>query len=160
MSRLENGSINYGLVVLIAVVAAVISSLVTYKAMARKAANFAVVDVQRVVMSSKDLVALNSERNAQIQNLRKMADEANAEINKEKKEDEKKKLSEKHLAQINAKKAEYDKEYASALQASDQKLNGIINSVAEKEGLKIVFNKSSLVTGGVDITDAVVEQVR
>ena len=69
-------------------------------------------------------------------------------------------MSEKFLAQINAKKADYDKEYASALQASDQKLNGIINSVAEKEGLKIVFNKSSLVTGGVDITDAVVEQVR
>ncbi len=160
MSKFENGNINYGLVVLVAVVAAVISSLVTYKAMARKAANFAVVDVQRVVMSSKDLVALNSERNAQIQNLRKMADEANEKINKENKEDEKKKLSEKFLAQINAKKADYDKEYASALQASDQKLNGIINSVAEKEGLKIVFNKSSLVTGGVDITDAVVEQVR
>lgn len=160
MYKFENGNVNYGMVALVAVVAAVISSLVTYKAMAGKAANFAVVDVQRVVMSSKDLVALNSERNAQIQNLRKMADEANAKINAEKKEDEKKKLSEKYLAEINAKKADYDKEYASALQASDQKLNGIINSVAEKEGLKIIFSKSSLVSGGKDITDAVVEQVR
>jgi outer membrane protein len=160
MTGFENGKINYGMVALIAVAAAVISSLVTYKAMAGKAANFAVVDVQRVVMASKDLVALNSERNAQIQNLRKMADEANEQINKEKKEDAKKKLSEKFLAEINAKKAAYDKDYASALQASDQKLNGIINSVAEKEGLKVVFNKSSLVTGGVDITAAVIEQVR
>jgi len=160
MLKFENVGVNYGIVALIAIAAAVVSSLVTYKAMASKAANFAVVDVQRVVMSSKDLVALNNERNTQIQNLRKMADEANEKIGKEKKEDEKKKLSEKYLAEINAKKAVYDKEYASALQASDQKLNGIINSVAEKNGLKIVFNKSSLVTGGVDITDAVVEQVR
>lgn len=160
MLKFENVGVNYGIVALIAIAAAVVSSLVTYKAMASKAANFAVVDVQRVVMSSKDLVALNSERNAQIQNLRKMADDANEKIGKEKNEDEKKKLSEKYLAEINAKKAVYDKEYASALQASDQKLNGIINSVAEKNGLKIVFNKSSLVTGGVDITDAVVEQVR
>lgn len=160
MSGFENGKINYGMVALIAVAAAVISSLVTYKAMAGKAANFAVVDVQRVVMASKDLVALNNERNAQIQNLRKMADEANVEINKEKKEDAKKKLSEKYLTEINTKKEAYDKEYAAALQASDQKLNGIINSVAKKEGLKIVFNKSSLVTGGVDITAAVIEQVR
>lgn len=160
MSGFENGKINYGMVALIAVAAAVISSLVTYKAMAGKAANFAVIDVQRVVMASKDLVALNNERNAQIQNLRKMADEANVEINKEKKEDAKKKLSEKYLTEINTKKEAYDKEYAAALQASDQKLNGIINSVAKKEGLKIVFNKSSLVTGGVDITAAVIEQVR
>ena len=160
MSGFNRGNVNYGLVALVAVAAAVVSSLVTCKAMSGKAANFAVVDVQRVVMSSKDLVALNSERNAQIQNLRKMADEANAEINKEKKEDAKKKLSEKHLAEINAKKAAYDKEYAAALQASDQKLNGIINSVAEKEGLKVIFSKSSLVNGGVDITDAVIEQLR
>lgn len=160
MLKFENVGVNYGIVALIAIAAAVVSSLVTYKAMASKAANFAVVDVQRVVMSSKDLVALNSERNAQIQNLRKMADEANEKIGKEKNEDEKKKLSEKYLSEINAKKAVYDKEYASALQASDQKLNGIINSVAEKNGLKVVFGKSSVVTGGVDITDAVVEQVR
>lgn len=160
MSNFEKGNVNYGLVALIAVVAAIISSLVTCKVMSGKAGNFAVVDVQRVVMASKDLTALNNERNAQIQNLRKMADEANAEINKEKKEDAKKKLSEKYLNEINAKKAGYDKEYAAALQASDQRLNGIINSVAEKKGLKVVFSKSSLVNGGVDITSAVIEQVR
>lgn len=158
MSDFKN--VNYGLVALIAVAAAVVSSLVTYKAVAGKAADFAVVDVQRVVMSSKDLAALNNERNTQIENLRKMADDANAKINKVSKDADKKKVSEKYLAEINAKKAEYDKTYAAALQASDQKLNGIINSVAEKEGLEVVFSKSALVTGGVDITDAVVEQVR
>ena len=60
----------------------------------------------------------------------------------------------------NAKKDEFDKVYATALQASDKKLNDIINSVAEKEGLKVVINKASVVTGGTDITDSVVEQVQ
>lgn len=160
MSKLVNENINYGLVALVVIATAVVSSLVTYKALANKASRFAVVDVQRVVMASKDLVALNNERNTQIQSLRKMADEANEQINKEKKEEDKKKLSEKFLSQINAKKADYDKEYAAALQASDQKLNGIINAVAEKEGLKVILNKSSVVNGGVDITAAVIEQVR
>jgi len=160
MSKLVNGNVNYGLVALIVIATAVVSSLVTYKALASKASRFAVVDVQRVVMASKDLVALNNERNTQIQSLRKMADEANEKISKEKKEEDKKKLSEKFLSQINAKKADYDKEYAAALQASDQKLNGIINAVAEKEGLKVILNKSSVVNGGVDITAAVIEQVR
>lgn len=160
MYNIEKGNINYGLVALVAVAAAVISSLVTCKAMSGKAANVAYVDVQRVVMSSKDLAALNSERSAQLQDLRKMADAANAEINKEKKEDAKKKLSEKYLTEINAKKAEYDKQYAAAIQAADQKLKGVIESVADKEGLKAVFVKASLVNGGVDITDAVIEQLR
>lgn len=160
MYKFEKGNVNYGLIILAAVAASVISSLVTYKAMANKAASFAVVDVNRVVMSSKELVALNNERNTQVQNLRKMADEANAKINKVSKEAEKKQLSEKLLAEINAKKEVYDKEYAAALQASDQKLTNIINAVAQKEGLKVVINKSSMVSGGVDITDAVVEQIR
>lgn len=160
MSGFKNENINYGLAALVVIAIAVISSLVTYKAMAGKASEFAVVDLQRVVVSSKDLAALNNERNTQIQNLRKMADEANEQIGKEKNEEAKKALSEKLLAQINAKKADYDKQYAAALQASDQKLTGIIKAAAEKKGLDIVFNKTSVVTGGVDITSAVIEQIR
>lgn len=160
MSKLENSNVNYGLVVLAAVAAAVVSSLVTYKAVASKVGNVAVVDVNRIVMSSKELAALNSERAAQVQNLKKMAEEANDKINKENKEEEKKKLSEKYLAEINVKKEGFDKEYAAALQAADQKLTGIITAVAEKEGLKAVVARTSMVAGGVDITDAVIEQIR
>ncbi|MBR1840812.1 MAG: OmpH family outer membrane protein [Alphaproteobacteria bacterium] len=156
----ENNGINYGVVALIAVVAAVISSFVTYKAVADNSGKFAVVDVQRVVVSSRDIAALKIERDAQVAELKKMADNANVKIKAEKDEDAKKKLSEKYLTEINGKKDEFDEVYASALQASDKKLNDIINAVAEKEGLKVVFNKASLVTGGTDITEAVVEQVK
>lgn len=157
---MSNGKVNYGLVVLVAVVASVISSLVTYKAVSADKMKFAVVDVNRVVLSSKEIAALSAERQAQVQELKKMADEANVKITAEKDADAKKALSEKALTAINAKKETFDKVHASGLQAADKKINDVINAIAEKEGLSVVFNKASLVNGGVDITDSVVEQVR
>ena len=122
--------------------------------------NVAVVDIQRVVLASKDVSALKTERDNQIKDLQKMADDANAKIAKISDEEAKKKASEKYLAEINAKKESYDQVYASALQASDQKLNNVIKEVADKENISIVFNKNSLVQGGVDITDSVVDMVK
>ena len=89
-----------------------------------------------------------------------MADEANAKIQEIENDEDKKKASEKYLAEINTKKDEFDKIYGSALQASDQKLNNVINAIAEKEGLDIVINKASIVSGGVDITDKVIDLVQ
>ena len=157
---MSNGKVNYGLVILVAVAASVISSLVTYKAISADKMKFAVVDVQRVVLSSREIAALSADRQAQVQELKKMADEANVKIMAEKNEEAKKALSEKALAAINAKKETFDKIHASGLQAADKRINDVINAVAEKEGLSVVFNKASLVNGGTDITDSVVEQVR
>ena len=89
-----------------------------------------------------------------------MADDANAKIAKISDEAEKKKTSEKYLAEINAKKESFDQVYSSALQASDQKLNDIIKAVAEKEDLTVVINKNSIVQGGVDITESVIDMVK
>ena len=157
---MSNGKVNYGLVILVAVAASVISSLVTYKAISADKMKFAVVDVQRVVLSSKEIAALSADRQAQVQELKKMADEANVKITAEQDPAAKKALSESALATINAKKETFDKIHASGLQAADKRINDVINAVAEKEGLNVVFSKDSLVTGGTDITDAVVEQVR
>lgn len=157
---MSNGKVNYGLVVLVAIAASIISSLVTYKAISADKMKFAVVDVQRVVLSSKEIAALSAERQAQVQELKKMADEANLKITAEEDPAAKKALSESALATINAKKDTFDKIHASGLQAADKRINDVINAVAEKEGLNVVFSKASLVNGGTDITDAVVEQVR
>ena len=157
---MSNEKVNYGLVVLVAVAASVISSLVTYKAIAADKMKFAVVDVRRVVFSAKDIAALNAERQAQVDELKKMADEANIKITAEEDPAAKKALSESALATINTKKDTFDKIHASGLQAADKRINDVINSVAEKEGLDVVFAKEMLVKGGTDITDAVVEQVR
>lgn len=159
MSRFDN-SPNYGFIFIIALIAAVISSAATKMISGSNEAKFAVVDVQRVVLSSKDLAAIKTERDNQVKELQKMADDANTKLAKISDETAKKKESEKYLAEINAKKEGFDKVYASALQASDQKLNEIIKSVADKEDLKVVLNKNSVVDGGVDITDSVIDMVK
>lgn len=159
MSRFDN-STNYGFIFMIALIAAVISSAATKMISGSNEAKFAVVDVQRVVLASKDLAAIKTERDNQVKELQKMADDANTKLAKISDETAKKKESEKYLAEINAKKEGFDKVYASALQASDQKLNEIIKSVADKEDLKVILNKNSVVDGGVDITDSVIDMVK
>lgn len=159
MSRFDN-SPNYGFIFMIALIAAVISSAATKMISGSNEAKFAVVDVQRVVLASKDLAAIKTERDNQVKELQKMADDANTKLAKISDETAKKKESEKYLAEINAKKEGFDKVYASALQASDQKLNEIIKSVADKEDLKVVLNKNAVVDGGVDITDSVIDMVK
>ena len=159
MSRFDT-SPNYRLMFFIALIAAGISAAATRMISGGNEAKFAVVDVQRVVVASKDVAALKNERDNQIKELQKMADDANAKIAKISDEAEKKKTSEKYLAEINAKKESFDQVYSSALQASDQKLNDIIKAVAEKEDLTVVINKNSIVQGGVDITESVIDMVK
>lgn len=159
MSRFDN-SPNYGLIFCVALFTAVVTAAATRMLSSNNEPKFAVVDVQRVLMESKDVAALRVERANQIDELKKMADNANAKLAKISDEDAKKKESEKYLAEINAKKENFDKMYASALQASDQKLNDIIKSVADKENLKVIISKGSVVNGGVDITDSVVDMVK
>lgn len=159
MSKFDN-SPSYGVIVLVAIIAAVVSSLITYKVTSGKSVDFAVVDLQRVVAASKDVAALKVEREGQLQELQKMADEANAKLEKIENKDEKNKATEKYINEINAKKEGFDKVYVSALQASDEKINGIIRSVADKKDLVAVFVKGSVVDGGTDITDSVVDMVK
>lgn len=142
-----------------AVVAAALTSLV-FCCFCCKNDGVGVIDLQRVVASSKDVATLRTNREAQINELKKMADEANAKIDEIKKDDEKKVATEQYLAAIQAKKSEFDNAYNTALQASDAKIQNIINSVAEKKDLDIVLNKTSVVSGGVDITEAVIDLVK
>jgi len=118
-----------------------------------------VVDIQRIVASSNDVVALKSKRDSQVAELKKMADAANEKIKDEKDEKSKRELSEKNLAEINAKKEEFDKIYAKELQESDKKLNDIILSVCKKKGGNMALNKATVIFGGIDITDDVIKKV-
>lgn len=142
-----------------AVIVALLASFALFKA-SNSGDNFGVVDLQRVVAESKDVAALRASRSAQIAELKKMADDANAKIDEIKKDEEKKEATDKYLAEIQTAKKEFDNSYNSELQASDAKIQGVINAVAEKKGLSIVLSKTSVVSGGVDITEAVVDLVK
>ena len=156
----NENKVNYGLVALVAIIGSVLGSLVTYKVMSTKTTGFAIVDLQRVVLSSKEIAALNAARQGQIQELKKMADDANEKIKEEKNEEAKRQLSQQYLNEINAKRDTYDRVHASGLQAADQTLNTVINKIAAEKGLSVIINKNAVVNGGTDITDAVVDAVK
>lgn len=143
-------------------VAVVVALLVSFAACKLCSNNneFGVVDLQRVVSASKDVANLRTNRQTQIAELQKMADDANKKIDEIKKDDEKKVATEKYLAEIQAKKAEFDNAYNASLKDSDTKIQNVINAVAEKKDLSIVLNKTSVVSGGVDITEAVIDLVK
>ena len=157
---LKNVNSKFWAVLGLTILIAVIISVSICKLTGNKAEKFAVVDLQRVVVVAKEVAALKSERDMQIAELQKMAEEANAKISDEKNEKAKKKLSEQLLVEINQKKESFDRMYASALQASDRKLNEKIAEVAKKEGYSVVMNKSGIIAGGTDITEKVIEAVR
>ncbi|MBQ8672252.1 MAG: OmpH family outer membrane protein [Alphaproteobacteria bacterium] len=157
---LKNVNSKFWAVLGLTILIAVIISVSICKLTGNKAEKFAVVDLQRVVVVAKEVAALKSERDMQIAELQKMAEEANAKISDEKNEKAKKKLSEQLLVEINKKKESFDRMYASALQASDRKLNEKIAEVAKKEGYSVVMNKSGIIAGGTDITEKVIEAVR
>ena len=157
---LKNVNSKFWAVLGLTILIAVIISVSICKLTGNKAEKFAVVDLQRVVVVAKEVAALKSERDMQIAELQKMAEEANAKISDEKNEKAKKKLSEQLLVEINKKKESFDCMYASALQASDRKLNEKIAEVAKKEGYSVVMNKSGIIAGGTDITEKVIEAVR
>jgi len=157
---LKNVNSKFWAVLGLTILIAVIISVSICKLTSNKVEKFAVVDLQRIVVSAKEIAALKTERDAQIAELQKMAEEANAKIENEKDEKEKKKLSEQYLSEINKKKENFDRMYASALQASDKKLNEMIAEVAKKEGYSVVMNKSGIIAGGTDITEKVIEVVR
>lgn len=142
-----------------AVVALALISVAACKMSSHKN-NIGVIDLQRVVSVSKDVAALRANRGAQIAELQKMADDANAKIEEMKEDDEKKAATQEYLAAIQTKKAEFDSAYNTALQASDAKIQGIIDTISAKKGLNVVLNKTSVVSGGVDITEAVVDLVK
>ena len=156
----NNRKINYGVIVLTAVAASIVSAFVTYKAMGTSSAKIAVIDINRVVLASKEINAFTQEFNNNSKILQKMLADADAKIKAEKNEAKKKKMTEQYSKEISAKRDEYRKIYNTNVRAAEAKLNDIINAVAEKEGLDIVINKSNVMKGGTDITDAVVEQVR
>ena len=68
-------------------------------------------------------------------------------------------MANKYATELNQKKQALQLEYVQKLQQIDAKITEIIKSVADKKGFKMVFTKNSLVVGGTDITEEVIQEL-
>lgn len=120
----------------------------------------AVVDVQKVVASSKQVNTLKDEQKAKIDDLTKFVANARAEVGKETDAVKKKALEEKYNKELQTKKEAIDKEYATKLTNIDKSITAQITTKAKANGFDLVIAKSIVLYGGTDITEEIAKTVK
>ena len=151
---------NYGLMIFIAILAAVVSSFITYKATSSGANRAVVVDIDRVAAASKSAIALKTAREGQRERLKIMREEADRQVNAETNSENKQKLSDMYAAEISSKKEQYDQQYTAALQTLNQTIHQAVEAVAKKKSAKVIFTPESVFQGGEDITNDVIDYMQ
>ncbi len=120
----------------------------------------AVVDVQRVVSSSKQIAALKKEQQTQMNELNALLDKARKEVAFASDEKNAKSLEAKYTKELNDKKATMDKNYATKLKQIDAAITKEVENKAKSNGYNLVLSKGTVLFGGVDITGEIIKTIK
>lgn len=120
----------------------------------------AVVDVQKVVTSSKQVATLKTEQAKKMEEIKNMLDKAQAEISKETDKNKKAALIKKYENDISYVKNTNDKNYAKKLTEIDKSISKTIQTESKKAGYDLVLAKGVVLYGGTDITDSISKIVK
>lgn len=146
---------HYILVAVVAFLLGIITnSLTTSPAKINEAA---VVDVQKLINNTPALQKLQEETAKKQEDLQKWVQEAQEKVNKYKDGEAKKKLMADYEAEFVQKQQAMQEEYNQKLSKIDYKVTKIIKKTAKSKGYKIVLTKGSVISGGTDITDKIIE---
>jgi len=140
--------------------AAVVVSVLTCGLLCCCCNKVAIVDVQQVVAHSKSVAEFKETQAAKAASLQEWVAKSNEEIGKLTSEKEKEALAEKYREELAQKQAEYQSEDIARLQEIDADITKIIEDVAKKAGYKRAFVKGTIVFGGDDITEKVIEALQ
>lgn len=140
-------------------------TLMSINAPSSKAANgdlkFATVDVQKVVVSSKQVNNLKNEQNAKMRELSEFVQKANKQLSETTDPKKKAELEKKLNNELMTKKTAIDKTYAQKLEEVDKNVQNSISTVAKEKGYDYVFAKGILLYGkSTDITNDVIKKVK
>ncbi len=122
---------------------------------------YAVVDVQQVVVASKQVQALKTEQNAKMRELSQFIQNANKQLQAETDATKKAALETKLNKELNTKKEAIDKNYAAKLKKIDADIAAAIAQKAKAGGYDLVVAKGIvLYSTGTDITKEVITIVK
>ena len=123
-------------------------------------ARIATIDVARIAAGSSALAELNQKQQADMMELQKWVKEAQAEVKKQKSKQQRDELAKKFDEELMQKQQALQKEYGAALKNIDTEVSNIIKKKANSKGYNVVLTKDSVVVGGTEITDDILELVK
>ncbi len=131
-------------------------------AMSNVPANYkvAVVDVAKVVSSSKQVATLKKEQQGKMEQIKKIYDNAQNQALKEKDVKKRNEIMKKAEDSVIKIKTENDKVYAKKLADIDKSISATIQTQAKKSGYDLVLAKGIVLYGGNDITAEIQKLVK
>lgn len=120
----------------------------------------AIVDIQEVVASSAQVKALKKEQQAKADELVKFVEKARKDVSAQSDEKKKKDLEAKYSKELQAKKDKMEKDYVTKLQAIDDSISKTVKDQAKVGNYNLVLAKGVVLSGGEDITAAVIKVVK
>ena len=120
----------------------------------------AVVDIQKVVSGSKQVKALKDEQYKKAAELEKWLEVAQSDISKQSTDENKKKLIKKYDEELAKKREINSKAYNKKLNEIDANVSQTIVNYAKSKGYDMVFAKSNVLYGGVDITGEIIKLIK
>lgn len=129
-------------------------------AMSDVPSKIAVVDVNRVVSNSSQVMALKKEQNLKNEELQKWLNTARADVEKQKTQEGKEKLAKKYDSDFQKKQQAIQKDYTDRLQSIDKDISGVIAKTAKDKGYDVVLAKGVVLYGGEDITNTISKLIK
>lgn len=149
-------------IVPLTVIAFVLGLCANNFAMSGVPANYkvAVVDVAKVVSSSKQVATLKKEQHSKMEQIKKVYETAQNQALKEKDTKKRNEIMKNAENTVVKMKTENDKVYAKKLADIDKSISTTIQTQAKKSGYDLVLAKGVVLYGGTDITTEVQKLVK
>lgn len=122
--------------------------------------SIAVVNVEQVLGNYAKFTALRQINDAKLAELAQWIDGINKEIDEEKDQTKRNKLADQYRKLTQEKERMIRQEYGKYLQEINLEMTALIKKVAKQEGCVFVFSNTSMITGGKDITNAVIKSLK
>ena len=120
----------------------------------------AVVDVSQLLSHSPDVQELKRIQDKETEELNTLISKAQNEILNTTDKDVVLKKEAEYRQQIEAKRSNMEKQYASKLEEVNKKIRKIISTEAQKENYNLVLPVGMVISGGEDITENVVKTMK
>lgn len=120
----------------------------------------AIVDVTRVVANSSQVQNLKAQQDMQNAEMAQWLQNVKQAITAEKNKSKQDQLTQQYSAEFESKRNLYAQQYVTTVQNLEQNINNIIANVSRKKGYKYVINKGMILSGGDDITDDIIKEVK